>query len=85
MADEPGVQEMLKLFGLDHALQGAQAHALVHGQQVAGGLHALLKPVLLLRDLDVHVLGADFAAVSLTEGFDNIAEGGELLLAIGQL
>ena len=79
VADEARVQKTLELFGFDHALQRAQLGLRIERPAIAGRLHAELQPALLLRDLDVHVLASDFSAVGLAQGFQDLAQRGDLL------
>ena len=71
-ADEAGAKEGFKAFGFVETFENAGP--VRGGQRVLIGFHALLEPGFLLRRLDVHVLGADLAAVGLTERFQDFAE-----------
>ncbi len=77
LADETGVQEILKLLGCDQVLQNARAQNGVKRPVVGLRLHSLLQPALLLRMLDVHVLASDFSAVGLPQRFQNFAQRGD--------
>ena len=78
LADEAGVQEVLELFGVDQMCWRMRRRvSRSSGHWLASRLHALLQPALLLGHLDVHVLAADFAAVGLAQGFQNLAQGGD--------
>ncbi len=79
VADEARMQEVLELFGLDDALERAQARCGVERPAIAGRLHAELQPALLLGNLDVHELASDFSAVGLAQRFENFAQGGDAL------
>ena len=82
LSDEAGVQEMLELFGFEQMLQDAHARLAVERPVVGLRLHAVLQPALLLRMLDVHVLAADLAAISLAQRFQDFAQRGHGLGAV---
>ena len=79
VSDEARVQEMFELFGFNDALQRAHPGGGVERPAVSGRLHAELQPALLLRNLDVHELASDFSAVGVAQGFEDLAQRGDLL------
>ena len=79
VADVLGVQEALEALGLHELLQHAALAGRVQGRVVAGGLHAILEPVLALRVGDVHVLDADGPAVGLAQDLQDLPQGGPVL------
>src|ERR1700730_10932269 len=79
MTDEAGMQKMFELLGFNQTLKGARASGCIERPAGAGGLHAELKPALLLGDLDVHVFASDLSAVGLAQGFEDLAKRCDLL------
>ncbi len=81
LAHKAGMQEVLKLFGGDEIPQGAHTGVGIEFPLVGLGLHTLLQPALLLGHLDVHVLGANFAAVGFAQSLQNFAQRGDRFVA----
>ena len=82
VANKAGMQKALELFGFDHALQRAHLGLGIQRPAITGGLHPELQPALLLRNLDVHVLAADFSAIGLPQRFQDFAQRGHFLRLI---
>ena len=77
LADEARVQEMLELLGCRSDRAGrAGALPSSSGQLLASGSMRCCSQRFCSGNLDVHVLAADFAAVGLAQGFQNLAQSG---------
>ena len=64
---------MLELLGCRQALENFVALDDTQAGVARRGLDMFLYPALLLWNLNVHVLAADFAAISLAQSFQNFA------------
>ena len=80
VADEAGVQEMLERLGFEQPVHDAEARFGIERPAVAGGLHGILQPALLLRMLNVHVLHAHLAAIGVAQSGEDFAERGHRLV-----
>ena len=80
LAHEAGVQEVLEFFGSDKVAQNAQTRFTLQRPVVLARFHAVLQPSLLFRRLDIHVLAADFPAIGIPQGLQNLAQGGDRLV-----
>ncbi len=74
VSEVAGVQESLEGLGGVELVQDLLLLAGAEALEVALSLHAVLQPPLLLRLGEVHVLGADFPAVSLLQGVQDLAQ-----------
>lgn len=74
LADVLGVQVALEAFGGRQAIQDVLLLVDRERRRRAGRLQALLPPALLFRITDVHVLGADRAAVRVAQTLDDVAQ-----------
>jgi hypothetical protein len=72
MSDVPAVEELFEGFRLDELPQ--DMFEILAGKRGVDPLHALLDPLLLLRLLDVHVLGRGGAAVRVAEDGEDLAQ-----------
>ncbi len=64
---------MLELLGFEQPAESPQPHGGLERPVVGARLHPVLQPALLLRVLDIHVLAADLAAVSLAQRLKDLA------------
>src|SRR5690606_15908489 len=83
LANVLGVEEALQAFGRGQAVKDVLL--LLGGEAGLGAdaLQALLPPALFTGIGDVHVLGADAAAVGFTQGLHDLAQGH--LLGLGEI
>ncbi len=80
VANKTRMQEMFEFLSLDQLFESAD-----FAVRAASGwhrLHVLLEPVLLLRNLDVHVLAADFAGVGSAQRLENLAQCRDAMVAV---
>ena len=75
LADVLGVEESLQTFGGSQSLENVLLLLGAEGRLGADGLQAFLPPAFFGGVGDVHVLGADAAAVRLTQGLHDFAQG----------
>src|SRR5690606_12476701 len=73
-----GIDEVLEALGLDQALKNGFLAERRELSAVVRALDALLNPLLLIGQLDVHELDADGAAVGFLHPLDDLPQGGVL-------
>ncbi len=78
LADKTGMQVTLQGFGSGNRCQETFFVSIGIALRIAGRLVARLDPALLRHIRDVHVFGADMAAVAQAQGFENLAQRGFL-------
>ena len=74
LTDEAAVEEVFELFAAQKVFEDAQFLFGEIGPDAGLRLHLMLQPELFFGPLNIHVFGADFAAVSGAKQFDHFAQ-----------